>query len=143
MHAPKINKTWFYLLSFTWGLPMTLVGLVTAALLLLAGKRPRRYGRCLWFQVGERWGGMSLGPVFLTGRGASERTRDHECGHSLQNCLYGFLMPFLVAIPSFLRYWARRLGKTLGHAPGKEYDAIWFERQATQWGMACRGCDLS
>ena len=43
--------------------------------------------------------------------------------------MFGPLMPFIVAIPSCIRYWFRRFTK-----PTTMYDGIWFERQATNLG---------
>ena len=59
----------------------------------------------------------------------------HEYGHSIQNCFYGPLMPFIVMIPSIIRFWYieifyyRKKKKY-----GKAYDSIWFEKQATNLG---------
>ena len=38
----------------------------------------------------------------------------HEGGHGIQNIIFGVLMPFLVSIPSFIRYWYRKHLDTLG-----------------------------
>lgn len=122
-------KRWkFYALSFTWGLPMTLVGVLTATALRLTGHKPDQYGYCWIFTIGENWGGLNLGPFILTD--STEQSKSHEHGHAIQNCRFGPLMPFLVCIPSVVRYWYRRLlCKT-----SPEYDAIWFEGQATRVG---------
>ena len=62
------------------------------------------------------------------------RTRPHEFGHSLQNCLWGPLFPFVIAIPSATRYWYRDISAKKGNKPTTDYDAVWFEGQATEWG---------
>lgn len=128
-----MKKTLFYILSFTWGLPMTLIGLISACVLLCMGYKPKRYGCCLHFIVGENWGGLNLGIVFLTDSKDEEHTKAHEHGHALQNCVYGFITPFIVHIPSAIRYWYRELKYKSIPAP-TPYDAVWFERQATEWG---------
>lgn len=102
-----MNKFLFYLLSFTWGLPMTLIGLLVALVLVITGHKPKKYGYCLHFEVGEHWGGLELGVVFLTDKTPSTHTKNHEHGHGLQNCFFGPLMPFIVSIPSAYRYWLR------------------------------------
>lgn len=124
----------FYLLSFTWGLPLTLFGLLVAGILLLLGHRPKRFGPCLCFELGEGWGGSELGLVFLKCRDGDIRLSSHEYGHALQNCLYGPLMPLLVCIPSAVRYWYRRAVLRRGFKPKKPYSAVWFEKQADRWG---------
>lgn len=102
-----MNKFLFYLLAFTWGLPMTLIGLIVALVLVIAGFKPKKYGYCIHFEVGEHWGGLELGVVFLTDKTSGIRTKNHELGHGIQNAILGPLFPFLVAIPSSIRYWLR------------------------------------
>lgn len=121
----------FYILSFTWGLPMTLIGCIAAVILRVLGYKPKRYGYCWHFEVGERWGGVNLGVVFITDKHSSVHTKNHEHGHAIQNCFFGFLMPFVVAIPSAMRYWYFTLTPNKKHAP---YESVWFEAQATKLG---------
>lgn len=125
-----MSKLKFYFLSFTWGLPMTLIGCITATILMAAGYKPQRWGYCWYFQVGRGWGGVELGAVFITSKTAPHSTKNHEHGHAIQNCYFGVLMPFVVCIPSAIRYWARRFSKK--SLP--PYDSIWFEGQATRLG---------
>ena len=125
----------FYLLSFTWGLPMTIVGCVVAAALRITGHKPKRWGLCWYFEVGEKWGGLELGVFFLVQKRSSRHTRCHELGHALQNCVFGPLMPMIVSIPSAVRYHYRLfLIRVVGVTKLPSYDAIWFEGQATRWG---------
>lgn len=61
----------------------------------------------------------------------------HEWGHGIQNIILGPLMPFLVAIPSCIRYWYRELLVRSGekkYADLPDYDSIWFEGWATKLG---------
>ena len=58
----------------------------------------------------------------------------HECGHGLQNIIWGPLMLFVISIPSVIRFWYRRHQNKKGIYNLKAYDAIWFENQATRWG---------
>lgn len=124
------SRIGFYALSFSWGLPMTIVGCLAALVLMAVGFRPKRYGCCALFEVGHGWGGVSLGVVIITARNMSEKTRAHEHGHALQNCVFGVLMPVLVCVPSAVRYWFRSVTRRTD----PPYDGIWFEGQATQWG---------
>jgi hypothetical protein len=129
------NKVLYYILAFTWGLPMTLIGLFVALVLICLRYRANTYGGCLHFSVGKKWGGVSLGIVIITDDNTPKRTMNHEFGHSLQNCCYGFLMPFIVCIPSVIRYWYRELRYHRRNIiPPTAYDDIWFEGQATRWG---------
>ena len=44
-------------------------------------------------------------------------------------------MPFVICIPSAIRYWYRELKYyRKGLYPETDYDSIWFEGQATKWG---------
>lgn len=130
-----MSKFKFYFLSLTWGLLTTLVGGVVALALRIAGFKPEKRGYCYYFKVGERWGGFSVGLVVVTDKTPSTRTIQHEHGHALQNCYWGPLMPFVISIPSMLRYWYRefkynRKGKT----PLTAYDDFWVEADATKRG---------
>lgn len=65
MMNPQMSKTQFYILSFTWGLPMTLIGCLAALVLTMAGFKAQRWGYCYYFEIGSRWGGCELGLFFL------------------------------------------------------------------------------
>ena len=128
------DKKTFYTLSFTWGIIMTLVGCLTALAMLISGRKPEKYGYCWHFIVGKGWGGVSLGPVFLTSENPSIHTKNHEHGHSLQNCIYG---PFMIVISlmSVCRYWYRELKYTRkGLTPPTKYDDAWYEGDASRRG---------
>ncbi|MBQ3404113.1 MAG: hypothetical protein IJG63_01685 [Oscillospiraceae bacterium] len=131
----KLNKTTFYILSFTWGLPLTLIGCLLAAAMLISGHKPRRCGWAWYFTAGEYWGGMEGGPFFIRDRCSSEHITCHEYGHAIQNCFFGPFMLLLVTIPSGVRYWYRRLYRRWGRAIRSEYDRVWFEGQATRLGI--------
>lgn len=129
-----MNKKTFYILSFTWGLPLTLVGLIVAAVLRCVGCKPTKWGGCYYFEVGKDWGGVNLGVVFVTSKNPSTHTRNHEHGHAIQNCYLGVFMPFVVCIPSAVRYWYRRVKTKLGRKNKTCYYSIWFERTASDLG---------
>lgn len=129
-----MNKFLFYILSFTWGLPLTLIGIIVAIVLQICGYKPQRHGYCFYFEIGENWGGAELGIVFLTNKNPSTYIKNHEHGHALQNCVYGFFMPFIVCIPSAIRYWYRKVRTNKGLENKAAYDDVWFESQATKWG---------
>jgi hypothetical protein len=122
-----MKKTLFYILSFTWGLPLTLVGLIVALVLTMLGYKPKRHGYCFYFEVGENWGGLELGLCFLRDHKSCGGQLDaHEFGHTFQNALFGPLFIFLVWIPSARWYWSKS---------SKPYDSMWFEDAATQCGL--------
>lgn len=127
----RLKAISFCLLSFTWGLPVSIIGFITSVFLLISGHRPLKYGLCFCFEIGERWGGLSLGIFIITDKRSCESIKSHEHGHAFQNCFFGFLMPFAVCIPSALRYWFRKIQQNNKSA----YNDIWFERQATRLGQ--------
>ncbi|MBO4421818.1 MAG: hypothetical protein J5879_00140 [Clostridia bacterium] len=122
----------YYFLSFTWGLPVTLAGCAAALVMRIAGKRPERKGYCYVFRSGRGWGGFSLGIFVFAAEDLPEKTLWHEHGHGVQNCIFGPLMPFVVSIPSVVRYWIRRFKKDKSKLP--PYESAWFESQATNMG---------
>ena len=138
----KISYIGFWLISLTWGCIMTALGAVAALFLWLAGYKPQRIGPNIYFKVGKGWGGVEAGPFFFVSEDSSRHTICHECGHGIQNCIWGPLMLFVVSIPSATRYWYR----TILYKVNKEkysklppYDSAWFEGQATEWGEKVYG----
>ena len=97
---PKLGKGLYYTLTFTWGIITTLAGTIVALAMLITGHRPKKWGYAWYFEAGKNWGGASIGPFFITNRGAGDHLKNHELGHTIQNCYYGPFMPFLVSIPS-------------------------------------------
>lgn len=127
----------FWILSLTWGLPMTLIGIICALALLVTGHKPHRFHYLIYFEVGEGWGGFEAGGFFFVNKNPTQYIKRHESGHGLQNIMLGVFMPFLVSIPSCVRYWYReilvRSGKKRYHEL-PDYDSIWFEGWATRLG---------
>ncbi len=127
----------FWVISLTWGLPMTLIGTICAIALIVTGHKPQRFHYFIYFEVGSGWGGFEAGGFFFVNRHPSLHIRQHESGHGLQNIMLGVLMPFLVSIPSMIRYWYRELIIRSGkkkYSDLPDYDAIWFEGWATRLG---------
>ena len=98
----------FWIISFIWGLPLTLYGLVVALGCLIIGKKPQKFHHFVRFEIGVGWGGFEAGPFFFTNKQPSLFTKQHEAGHGIQNIIFGPLMLFVVSIPSALRYWFRK-----------------------------------
>lgn len=138
----KIRAILFYLLSFTWGLPMTLVGLICSLALLITGHKPKTFHYYIYFEVGSGWGGFNAGCFFFCSKNSGKSLMQHECGHGLQNIVLGVFMPFLVGIPSSLRYWYRELLVRSGKKKYSElppYDSAWYEGLATKLGQKYYG----
>ena len=130
----RLNRTSYYILSFTWGLPLTLVGLAVSLLMIITGHRPKRYGWTWYFDAGINWGGSEFGICFVKAGDEGDRICRHEFGHGIQNCIYGPLTPIIINLPSSARYWYRRILRALRRSPKGDYYDIWFEREADELG---------
>lgn len=124
----------YYLIEWTWGLPMTLIGLITFLIAKSFGCRTYWYRNAMCIVVPWDFGGLEMGMFFVRGEHC-ESVCAHEYGHSIQNLWWGPLMPFVICIPSGIRYWYREIRYSIAHKPCKtKYDDIWFEGQATRLG---------
>lgn len=131
------HKALYYILACTWGSIMTVLGVLLTVVLAVIKLFTKKvsFKKYLWvyfISVGpEFWGGCEMGLMFLRDWKSSNRINRHEFGHTMQNCIFGPLMPFLVCIPSATRYWIRTLFPKKVSTP---YDSVWFEDAATQCG---------
>lgn len=125
----------YYFLQFTWGIIMNIIGGGMALFMLITGHKPHKYGPAIYFRCHHMDGfGFSLGIFFVIGK-TTDAVKEHEFGHTIQNIMFGPIAPFIVYIPSFVRYqyfnfkyWKKGL-----YAP-IDYNSIWFEKQATILG---------
>lgn len=129
-----LTKSEYYRLSFTKGLLMNIIGAIAALFVLITGHAPHKHGGSIMFYIGEGWGGLSLGMFSFVCKNAPERTKNHEFGHSIQNCMYGPAFITKVFIPSCKRYWEFRNNIKNGIPNKESYDAAWFEGEATRLG---------
>lgn len=133
----------YYLLNYTWGILTTALGwLVYAFISIFFSKKiidKGKFEKAHYIMIGKNWGGFSLGVCFFVANDMGEQwtlhTMKHEYGHTIQNARFGLLMPFLITIPSVIRYWYQTNRDNKG-LPNKPYESIWFEKQATKLGEA-------
>lgn len=136
-----MSQKQFKMLSWTWGFLMSCIGLLAVLVIKLVGAftkteyKLKKHGYCYYLSVGKGWGGVNLGYFFITDARASDSTKWHEHGHAVQNCYLGLLMPFVVGIPSFIRYQKFNANIRKGIPNKEDYDAIWFEGDATATGL--------
>lgn len=123
----------YYILNFTWGLPMTLIGLILTLILLPFGKiRKWRYIYYIELRYGSGWG-FALGTTFVCSKMNlfSGELVYHEFGHTCQNAMFGPFQIILVVLPSILRFWYRKLYSIITRKnPKTQYTDIWFEDSA-------------
>ena len=125
----------YYLLHFTWGIIMTTIAGLTAGVLYVVNlftknMQFKKYHGVLEIRLGQNWGGCDLSLVYLRDTTSDISVSNHELGHSFQVWL-GIFFPFVVAIPSAIRWWIRWLQPNKQHKP---YDGAWFEDAASQCG---------
>lgn len=125
---------WYYLIQLTWGLPLTALGMLSYFLLVgIFGCYSYRYRNMICIVIPWNFGGVNLGMFAIHGE-KNYSVVSHEYGHSIQNLWWGWLMPFIIALPSAVRYWYREIRYAINKPPTTKYDDIWFEGQATALG---------
>lgn len=128
-----MSRKTYYTLSLTWGLPMTILGLLAGVVLIVLGYKPKRFGWAWYFEIGNHRDGFSLGFIFFCGKKSSNVTKAHEYGHSFQNCKFGLTMPILT-LCSIIRYWYYTVVEDWLGMDLLPYNSWWFEKQATEIG---------
>ena len=137
-----IKHRWlYYILACTWGILSTFIGILITGVLALAKAFSANitffhFNWIYGIRVGsDFWGGLGLGLMFCRDQKSGDNSyiNDHEFGHTFQNCLFGIFLPFVVAMPSTIRFWHRKIRARKGKQ-NKPYDSIWFEDSATQCG---------
>lgn len=93
-----MKKAIYYLLQWTWGLPMNLVGLVG----YLFTRYVKTHRGAPVNHVNGRWGAVTLGMFVFVDDYWDGNTLDHEWGHTIQNIILGPLFPFVVGLPSLI-----------------------------------------
>lgn len=142
--APENNfKNWikgflFYLIQWTWGLPVNLVGGIAFLINTKIKKRRwQRFGYAYIVYIPWNAGALSLG-LFIFARDNHPKknwtynTRIHEYGHTWQCLLLGPLYYIVIAIPSFI--WCNVFG---GYRKKHNisYYALYCESWANSFGQ--------
>lgn len=133
--AQKLSKhKWlYYVLMYSWGGIMSLIGVIVSLILIICLKSPQSYNGTWYFKVSRSRGGVSLGSCFVRDENSIDSINKHEFGHTYQNAIFGPFFIFIIAIPSFIRYWYQVINTKKGKQ-NKSYDLIWFEGSATTIG---------
>lgn len=131
-----IKTVLYWIISFTWGLPMTLIGCFAALIMIITGHKPQRFYYNIYFEFGEGWGGVDFGPFTIVCKDKSLATIQHEHGHGLQNLWWGPIM-IIWGAWSAIRYWREEIVRRTGGDASKlpPYEAYWLESQATKLGQ--------
>ena len=137
--AGGISRVLFYLVQFTWGLPVNLFG--GAMYLLLRGRfRHERFRNAFITYIPGNWGGVSLGLFIFIAEGKDEGwtrdTRIHEYGHTIQCLLLGPFYWFVIGIPSAV--WCNFFG-AYRRKRNISYYKLYCESWANKWGSKWSG----
>ena len=120
----------YYLIQLTWGLPLNIIGAITFLVLIkVFNQTPYKFRKMYCIAIPWNFGGVNLGMFAIHGKN-NYAVVSHEYGHSIQNLIWGWLTPFVITIPSAIRYWDR----TIHNKSFDDYYDIWFEKQATEFG---------
>lgn len=125
----------FYLLQFTWGLSVNLVGL----LLFLCRRgygRGERFCNSIVTPLPGAGGGFSLGIFIFLGKDVRRDLRAHEYGHTIQCLFLGPLYWIVIALPSVIWFLFFENYRRKHRVP---YDALYCERWATSLGTRWSG----
>ncbi len=128
----------FYLVQWTWGLPVNLVGGI--AFLICTKIKKRRYSRFGYsYIVYLPWnaGGLSMGLFIFMKDGHKKKewtynTRIHEYGHTWQCLLLGPLYYLVIALPSVI--WCNCFQK-YREKNNVSYYKLYCESWANAWGQ--------
>lgn len=126
----KLSPNDLLKLQYENGRLLSSIGNAVYKVLCLCGYQPKQfYDICPYFEIGQNWGGLSLGWFFICAKNSSERLKCHEIGHLIQNANSNGWDMLALSLGSVIRYWCREIfgAKT-------PYDAWWFEGQATELG---------
>lgn len=128
-----------WLMRLTWGILDTVIGVFIFLYFALRYRSQLMIGyvgHTIVVQIPESeklgWG-FSAGLFIFSNSSniwAKGYLLHHEWGHTCPQLLIcGPLHPFIVIIPSVIRFWYRNT-----HVCRTNYDDIWFEGTATRWG---------
>ena len=142
----------YYLVQWTWGIVMNIIGAVVFAALWVVDlvyclTHPyhlftfQRYRNAVCVILPGGTGAINLGMFIVCGKYVKELL-PHEYGHSIQNMQWGPLFLFVIGLPSLFRSISRGLYYDFFYEKKRmvlpDYDSVWFEGQATEYGSRAK-----
>ena len=133
-----MKKTLYWALQLTWGLPLNLIGAVSA---LLFARRRAYFFHGARVAFWQKKASMAIGGFIFLEKGMhpqeEARVLYHEYGHTLQSILLGpFYLP-VIALPSLIWAGSRRC-HMYRLKRGKSYYEFYPERWADRLGLPYR-----
>ena len=149
-HPPKREKTalhtiqdiLFYIIQWTWGLPVNIVGGIAYFVCAVIFKRPhQKFGKANIVYLPWNAGGLSMGLFIFVKDGNAKpewtyNTRIHEYGHTWQCLLLGPLYYIVIALPSVI--WCNCFA-SYRKKNNVSYYKLYCEGWANAWGKKARG----
>lgn len=144
--ASKVEQFFVYLIQWTWGLPVNMVGGIAYLICTKILKHPHsKFGYANIVYLPWNAGGLSMG-LFIFVRDEKEKeewlynVRIHEYGHTWQCLLLGPLYYLIVAIPSVI--WCNCFAK-YREKNNVSYYKLYCEAWANVWGEKGSGLKRS
>lgn len=126
-----MSRVIYWLLQWTWGLIQNLAGFVV--FLINIRKKHFWYHGAAATEWGIKHGCMGLGMFIFLSKNASEDTKAHEFGHTVQSVILGPLFLPVIGLPSLL--WCGLPGfKRYRKKRGMSYYLFYPERWANYLG---------
>ena len=137
-----IKDILFYLIQWTWGLPVNIVGGIAYFVCVAILKRPhQKFGKANIVYLPWNAGGLSMGLfIFIKDNAKSKEwtynCRIHEYGHTWQALLLGPLYYIIIALPSVI--WCNCFAgyRKKNNVP---YSKLYCEGWANAWGQKFSG----
>ena len=128
----ELSPNQLYSLQRKRGWLMFAFGSVVYWVLRQLGAIPKVYkGVCEYFEIGNSWGGISLGHFFICDKQCGDYIKCHEIGHCIQNAAVGGVTMLVYGIASAVRCGWRKV------FPSKNSYYDWFfEGDASRIGLA-------
>lgn len=135
----------FYIIQWTWGLSVNIVGGIAYLICTIIFKRPhQKFGKASIVYLPWNAGGLSMGLFIFVKDGHAKpewtyNTRIHEYGHTWQCLLLGPLYYIVIALPSVI--WCNCFA---GYRKKNNisYYKLYCEAWANAWGQKATGMKM-
>ena len=132
-----MKKFLFYLVQWTWGLPVNLVGGIIYLICKAKGRKQKKFQNAYITYLPWNQGGLSLGLfIFMRENHKSKiwtyNTHIHEYGHTYQCLLLGVFYWLIIALPSAI--WCNAFEK-YRRKNNVSYYVFYPEKWANAWGQ--------
>lgn len=132
-----MKKILFYIVQWTWGLPVNIIGLIVFLICKIAGFKQKKFKNAYITYVNWNQGGLSLGLfIFMKDEHESKvwtyNTHIHEYGHTYQCLLLGVFYWIIIALPSAI--WCNFF-EGYRKRNNVSYYVFYPEKWANAWGQ--------